>query len=227
MTFFFRKDERICVLSTFYSRQPPKKDTNVVQTSKNFARWYAAQPSWPIQLVVSEHSPTDYWRLCYEDDPIVTGSDPPSPLTRLVHSRKLPGVLPFGKCRGTLLSINPLPNCFPLPEEIDAIPNEWGNAPECTKAVSYAEGYPSEGQTRLRSTIRSDDDDTLCRFSSLGWVYAEESGVQGKKEWKRTGHVLVMGKLFLDVSSPMMGVIWTDTTNRHGSGPSPVDHTSP
>ena len=68
--------------------------------------------------------------------------------------------------------------------------------------MSYADGYPAEKLAAYRNretadmsegivpTIGDDEDETLRRFASLGYVIQESKYVEGA--WVKTGHVLVI-----------------------------------
>ena len=94
--------------------------------------------------------------------------------------------MPLGRVYGThMLWLIPGNGALPKAEPDDPEPDLPYASTQC-EAISYPDGYPSEGELQLKGAP-GEDEEKLRRFIVLGWV------VQGdEKRCKKTGHALVV-----------------------------------
>ena len=145
----------------------------------------------------------DFWDAVYQFDPLGPGQPEVSRLEKIYESGQLE-TLTLGQIYGkTTLKLLPCQGALPTTESRSFKP-PFGYAVTIGGAVSYPDGHPSEemalpylkGSTSRSKgdialpTIRDNDDDTLRRFASLGYVLQESRFVEGA--WEKTGHVLVI-----------------------------------
>lgn len=90
----------------------------------------------------------------------------------------------LGKLRGvTALRLEPDISCLKSSPTLDT--SDFSNSPYASKAISHPDLHPSKGRRNI--LFKVEDDVTIRRFISIGWVY-----MQTICGWDRTGHVLVL-----------------------------------
>ena len=142
----------------------------------------------------------DFWDAVYDFDPLAPDSPPVTRLQQIMYSGQLK-TLTLGKIYGrTTLKLIPCEGALPTTETQGWEPGLEYADTDCG-AVSYSEGHPAackdretadmlEGRSVAVRTIGDDEDETLRRFASLGYVIQESKYVKGA--WMKTGHVLVI-----------------------------------
>lgn len=149
----------------------------------------------------------DFWDAVYEFDPLGPGQPETSRLEKILESGQLSRVT-LGKIYGkTTLKLLPCEGALPTTESRGFTPPFDYAVTDCG-AISYPDGHPSEAMAppelpdlkqdsssskpiaKALPTLKDDDDDTLRRFASLGYVIQESRSSKGN--WEKTGHVLVV-----------------------------------
>ena len=160
-----------------------------------------------IKAAAARHIPNlkeqDFWDAVYEFDPRGPGQPEVSRLEKIYDSGQLQ-TLTLGKLYGKItLKLLPCQGALPTTESRSFTP-PFGHAVTIGGAISYPDGHHSEemalpdlkGYTsrskgdKTFPTVRDEDDDTLRRFASLGYVLQESRFQKGA--WEKTGHVLVI-----------------------------------
>ena len=137
----------------------------------------------------------DFWDAVYDFDPRRPDQPEVSRLEKIYDSGQLQ-TLSLGKIYGTTtLKLLPCQGALPTTESRSFHP-PYGYAVTVGGAVAYPDGHPSEEmalsklEAKALPTVRDDDDNTLRRFTSLGYVLQESRFTKGV--WEKTGHVLVI-----------------------------------
>ena len=146
----------------------------------------------------------NFWAAVYEFDPLASETPEITRLERIMESGQLSELI-LGKIHGkTTLKLIPCEGALPTTDTPGFKPTLDYAVTDCG-AVSYPDGHPSEelapyatrsaaytsqGSSITLPTIGDDEDETLRRFASLGYVIQESESI--KEAWEKSGHVLVI-----------------------------------